>query len=1080
MPLDEAIPTTQDGLTTRVAQRLPEGNCVVLGGPRVGKTKAFEDWDGEKVIRTISELGNQEGLDTPIVIDSFYELYTQAPDHGMWEDVFACDAGVCYITRPRRFDWLLTQTNLDERLTLDALEAFYVRYRRSSDTDTTETSAEFIADHHSDIDKQTIEKNIEKLFYEYPEYRHEGISLPTYTTYIPFLVCDDRIEDFVTDGFIFPEVAKEVATTLGENAVISSVIGSAKDSISSWIGKSSLVASVSLSTVSGPATAVGGTLLLTVWYYYSHRRQESQSLQNTIEEVLEPLGEEILLPHSQAVIEEKVGLPPETLEMIRVLGGEASPTQLQDLLQLDPDDIESQIQQNETELTAMDTRLSALADRVDYFVDSAVLDTDALLRDQRRVYRDRLDDIGMPPARRESVLRRLKSEPLHEDLVDEVVDSICSEEPGAKLLVVKGPQGSGKSGFLYHVTTELEAQGFDTGYYATGKDSDFVTSYLRDTAIGDAPFALVYEHTPDRSVDDFRRIFGDQLDDLVDVILVEVQDSLYPELQQAWNSGLRRNIAAHNLDERVDNTPVSNPVDLPELRRSDIEAIASAFNIGNSDIIDQIEEIGDGNPLVTFESCMLAYQNKHIEAVSNHSFLKEQIERAINHFSNISDFDALTIRQVFYSLAVCRKAVDLDTILDLAGVTDRFERGQLANFIREKMGGYIVNRKAGGYWTLRPAVYLETGFRKVWFDESPPAVGDRRRKVLLDRIAELDVDSLGSVAINLGSEWKVQIGTEDRSDEHLQRIIDASVELFEHVAAVGDRDQYRFYQYDVLHRLVSRQIPLPPVVETSKYVQISKTRSRTRMYHITTGEVTPTNDLLVAMFQPLRRWIAAHLVAETRFSKRQLTVDHREAVRELLELAADVEVRLGRDETIQPHLDQQIEDIVAHLGGLIAISFVKAASWESLADVKPWLPFLESEVRRHIPDSIKDGEVFNTIYSKAVALAPVVLEDADIVEWLEVAEDRVAKVDEAEMQYAETDPQEQLFANLYGRMIMNLHQHTEESVRDRQYEALIPVIDNRLSEMRFGVECRYTFTRRFDRYFDELPEPLSRITLDIG
>ncbi|MCO8268829.1 RNA helicase domain-containing protein, partial [Haloferax sp. AB510] len=118
----------------QLEEALDDGSVLLYGAPDVGKSHViYQEWKRSKeIISSIKDIGtNQPDV---VVFDDIYKTYQEYlqsndPDvQSRFERLVNRDKGICYLSRPRAFDWAVHKQNLGELIDIDAINFLYKSY----------------------------------------------------------------------------------------------------------------------------------------------------------------------------------------------------------------------------------------------------------------------------------------------------------------------------------------------------------------------------------------------------------------------------------------------------------------------------------------------------------------------------------------------------------------------------------------------------------------------------------------------------------------------------------------------------------------------------------------------------------------------------------------------------------------------------------------------------------------------------------------------------------------------------------------------------------------------------------------
>ncbi|QCS44749.1 hypothetical protein [Natrinema versiforme] len=1037
---------TQEELLPLIRDRVNQTNVLVIGGPRVGKSTPFKESDEFDYFTT--DVGSDiSQSNKPVVIDNLYQNFTEASKEE-WSTLLGHQEGLCLIERPRRLNWLLTNSEFSDVFDPDLFEVVYVRYRRSKFCNTGETSVEDKVTELLDepISNREIQKKLDKLRYTYSGFQTESFPLASYDSYLPFIVAESRFS-FESDPSLFANIIKRTGINLGENTIISNLLGSA-EKVAGKVFNSDTI-NISLG---GLSTKAGLALILIGWYYHKEKSKMEDDTPTAVRNFLEPLTSQYMLPHTQEVIEEELELPPGTLERVHAL---VSSDVFDQLAKLDAEDLadvsslRSDIQQNMDELEEFESRLDSLEENVEFFTSTGVVDLGGLVRGEKRAQRKRLSDANIPAAERNRVLDAIGSSSLRPSEVEKVTESLTASTEGSSCLVVHGPRGIGKSSFLYSVGESLAENGFETGVINPNADPAFIEQNLRERTSDESKLAIFYKYDPqEKSATEIRQLFGSTLAPYFDALIIETTDEYLPQLEATWTQsgeGGQEHSRAQFKD-MVENTAVENPYRLTPLPDDQVQTIINLFELTDEEQQDIVQQ-AEGNPLVAVEAAILCRQGQDLSGLSQRDILTGRLRRAIDQLSGDAPVDRITIEMLLLSLASVRHAPDLPTLFDIADIPDR-ARGSLEKFVRIEMSGYVVQHSEYDYWKLTPDVYIDIIFQEFWFDsvvtESTP-----RRETLLKNINEYHPTALQTVARNMGTAWRAA-ESEFRQQRALE-IIDLSEPLF---ALADDRG----IRMDVLNELVYAGVPVPTDSADGDFIYMHESfRAKFTTTDLTEGTVQDRVDVQSRVVNLLSQWMANYIISELTFD---LPVDAESSIQYLLEMMGEIADQMEAD---TPEFDRVVlyTNVLSHTLGNISedVSAEQYGPWfvlfESIFDDQ-----FESDANESVDDIVMEG-FYKTVYHFATDS-----QVADEYGILRAIEDRIGE------RFGHKEVSIQKTLEFYVNMLFHIHNNSELDTDDPWVKNAVRQMDDVASESEFETNAREALQNQLTEIYGEVPSEI--------
>ncbi|WP_435064173.1 hypothetical protein [Halobaculum sp. EA56] len=953
---------TPPQLPEYIDERGDRTNLVILGGPWVGKSDFLDDnanrytylgYEADLGLDTLDDSTD----DTPVVIDDFYRWYRSDANATQWDWLFRASSGIVLVTRPRRFDWLLEETDLDNRLD-DSFEVIHARYpKTSADVPLQYEGAVETCCDHSSYSEAEIERNISKLHYEY-EFDHD---YEVYDSYLPFLVCHDSLRTLDSSGGVFEQV-----TAISDRITQTGFLQTVRDRASELaVGTSG----VTVAGFTGQPVFLGLTVTLLLKLRERHNDGRPRS---NVQSFLGPLADDRLLPHTAAVFEEELDVPPGTIEVLQEAVHDTELFEsLETLFDLDPeeiDDLADTVASLEDDLSEIEAETQQLSEWVDGLVADAVRDPEWLIRQNRRTRVSMLREQGVPSEMAVGVARPFGRQTLRptrlkevatalKDALDEDSNRAAGDLPPC--LIVRGPRGVGKTSFVCRLIHELD--GVDAGVLDETRDPGLIRTRVREKA-GSDQFVLVYKHTG-HSITTVSRLLGETLVADVDAIVIEVTDSLYPDLAQAWETSPEggHDDIADRLERMVDlPVDIDNPVSLDPLDDDTIAGLIEPFELDpDSEEHEDIIQASDGFPLLAIIAGSLVVTGEDVGELSQQRIFVRHLENALTQIEN----HPTDIERVLETLAAVRYVPDMATLFNAAEV-EPHERESVERLLKRYLRGYI--REANQGYQLTPEIYTRLLFQRSWFsgtDTDLETAGERRQAVLADLYDEFP-EGLTGCAANLGGVWYHDIpysATDDGAgtipQPTAEDIIAAATELIavefspdtpttadELRIAIQTPSTDTMIRREMLRRLLIAGIPLSPNdLPFENYlvdylVLMELTAFQANRYSSSGESIDMGLDrwLSEQLGVRLRQWIANHIASSI---KPGLAVAHEDIVRQLCEVtqacAMELESKTGTT------------DPVAFVTGVYGLAITRAVEYEPLImgnTLDEWFEILEEEL----------------------------------------------------------------------------------------------------------------------------------------
>lgn len=869
--------------------QIKDKQLVIVGGPAIDRQQRLIERGDTTVVSTLDDLESVSTRET-IVLDDFYDIYRTAlatgeagPDSDLGEILES--RGTCLATDPRSFDWLLMHTPLDNDY--DITEDYDLRpflYDRKE-------GIAYCAVEY-ELSEESLREHEAELTYSY-QYRsqplrtHPAATDGGYETYLPFLVPQLSVFD-TEEGWLFSTVVDRVRKTvqrLPENAVATGkelaeqevgafaaggFLQALKHEFGETIGAVTLdevadavtvrefpsLARESpllnlLPDVGGPAAVAGmfvsglpagpaaAAMLLVVWRHLGHDEGYAE-----IQEYFGQLLSDQLLPHTQAELEEALGLPPKTLIKLGKCLEEDNFQQLDAFLyrmradhsgataafETRLEDLESEFRDAIEDLESTVAELDGRLKRVEAFVSPAVKDACTGLW----TIRNRLEDA-------ETTLLRVDEVDIKE--IPYVVpggadgdpftpiDDIVGAADGSGVVVLEGPHGTGKTTAGYHACRALETDGEytiqhrDGAFTVPAPDRDYVvrvpnfepgTAFVRHNlsaternivytsfTIGPAAFD---------SLGELKALLRWVGEDRCDLLVIECRDEFRAQLEDyATNATTGDTLPPAAADAWADRTRVrfdrlTADEDIEAIVRGvfDLQSVES----GPSDeIVSTVVDRAYGNPEI-------AKLIAGLEATGGPSFDDEEVETfddlVWHDVKNVfTEKASQHVPLLFEYLAALRTAETdaLTALLNTTRGTLRTSGGQIRGYLGGDIHKLAKARdeipSLGGeeQWELRPSLYADVVFRQRGleaghFFDYVSAIDETGQYMQCDQLTE----SL-TIAYDAAGTW-----CHERVRE---RVVDTSEQFVRDMHRLGMPDEQLFR---VLRQLAFADIPVAAAV----------------------------------------------------------------------------------------------------------------------------------------------------------------------------------------------------------------------------------------------------------------------------
>lgn len=784
----ERIKTTPERFDTN---RL-DGDTLVLGAPYIGKTKlASETVDSTDADLVDAEEGNLAIAADSLVIDDFYTVYQSAgtQEQEKFEDRLTSETTtVCVFARPRAFDWLL---EADDVPLADAIlkqfdRVVHLRYDpEDADGDVRVASAvarELGVDEEGDgkgLDESKLHARLDELAYRY-EYRNERLSswLGSYNeTLVPMLVGYISIRagkhGVLRNGVI------EAFRDLTANSSVSQFINSTKELATNLVTPEA-VGMVSAS-VAGPAFAAA--VSLGMWGYFREGSvtgddggtgARSEMSDAELVDSLGILTGDDLTPTAQAELEDRLDLPPRTLDHLTALFEGDSLRRVRELYENAPeqmDEFEARLKTNESELTQLSQTVENLETRIESLTDfyseqlanaAQTLETvgDQLERDEAALLRPLIDaeevnaeatpwvdpqepiddgDIGG-----DSTIAGVEDTP--PPTIQEIIDGASS----GRLVVLTGAHGTGKTTAAYRACCHLKKGGFTIRMPGLQNQSpEFVRSRLERDKKGDnlvlfASFGRLF--AGERVTwDDLATLFRWLNEGVCHTVIVECRSELFSSFREGANdagSGLegtnpwtsRETIALQRFDDSRRLLTIINWV---------AKMVGGTDTIPDdedelSDLLREILDMSRGNSEIAKIAAKFAFADEFSldEITTDDDLVEQDIETLFGQTRGDRSDQWALLRY----LAVAGE-LRTEHLRELPDIT-RGDLEPLAVQLRDYLGREIAAALDDGdlegvRWRLEPDVYADVTFRRCLRGGDLPNQRSEFKRVF-DQVADLD------------------------------------------------------------------------------------------------------------------------------------------------------------------------------------------------------------------------------------------------------------------------------------------------------------------------------------------------------
>lgn len=777
---------TQD-LCSILRSQLQSGNVILLGAPAVGKT-TFLEKAGISTVTSLGELGSH--ADEIIALDPGFDIYLEYDGTSNnrlekhFDQMLTRESGVCISLTPYEFDWLVSKTELSDRLTEpNQFDIIGLQF----DSEAAVTEAQKI----DGLQSVAVDHILERCIYEYTL---DAKSIPedeayTYRTYLPHVIREiavKGVDEIVLPGDIVPQSQSgkiESLREIAEEIVVSDAVGHLKNAMMNapdllqsidgesirQLGTGALVASAP--TVAPAALSISVALALSTG-------DDEPGVREQYEQQLGILLTDNTVSPTRELLEQTLNAPPGTLaamDATRTREFRVQVSHLADRLE----SMDADFRSINNQVTALGEELTTLAENVSVItaaVEKSVCDIETVLGKSLR-------------SNEQKLLRQKSGDDtlLGLDTSSESDDVIASISDGGSVTVVTGPHGIGKSTTLYQTGKQLESEGATVlvpDIRGGRVDFETVKRALRSQEFGRTVLMVSYREGPrEMTVDDVDQI-GNLIQLLDDGLCTEIIVESRIELLSNFTSEYRR------ARRSVADTTVPEPLEIHRCKPLDDDSMrnlareVSQFvgdELLNENELNRVVDVAEGVPEIGKIAARLFSEGRDLEGVHTaREVVWYDLEPLVNRFDKHSD-----VRRILRLLATFR-SLSRDELLSLTH--DGFDLVDLEETQRE-LDGYVRIEQGEDtdidQWRLRPSVYTDVVFQQDCFEVVPQLV-----KTTIPKLAPTTIASaMESLAIAYQT-------AENQSNQPEQftidpkRVIEKVNQVLRHVEEYGDGETY--------------------------------------------------------------------------------------------------------------------------------------------------------------------------------------------------------------------------------------------------------------------------------------------------
>lgn len=759
-------PTPEDFLS--VAEEIESDPTIILSGPKIKQDAVYHNSNDFEVIQTLLECTRD--YDKPVIIDDFYLCYMQYKEsdnekHRSAFEQLVTKETTYLATRIYSFQWMLKNENVTQQFNLQTVDLINLCYRKDE-------AIHKCRELNPNIEDEIIQKHIEQTLYETSLDVFDDVI--DYQSYIP-RVLTTVIETDASSSILPSQVQDLIGTSFAHSNIAGALMDLQEKIPKSITSDAKRSINRVLPSVLG-ATAISTGLYhfvipLTIYWNFIRGNDERR-----MHEFFGELLSDDMLPHSREKLEEESGLPPRTIETLQNV---THPQILADIStsvehnQLDAAELIDEVYENSEQIEELEQIGKSLSERIQPLEEHYNESINTALRsyseivnyENERMKSILTDELEYSKEHAEEILDSLSSLNLRENEVENVRNNLRN----ASIALIRGPIGIGKSQFIYDLSDKMAKDGKTVKYCSTDNIADLRTG-LKQFSSEDRDVVLIYEYRSGNiSPGKFRRIFGQNIYELYDKLVIECKESSYHEFKRVWEeaSDTGEQIAANRLQPQ-DNLNI----ELDGL--TTVKPIPRSLGVINNSVLESIETIYEGNPLVAFEASILALSGENWETgLGKRDILRQRLKDICAHFEESAPSDVEPAK-LLRSAAITGTVDDLASIPVIAGSS---ERGRSMEFIRTYMKRYIVDE--GDHWRLTPDYIRRILFKDTWFKTGEEQRLNDHRLDYIRRIKENNAGFDGCAA-NIGESWHLSNQAETSISEEL--VMEAVSELLDNSA----------------------------------------------------------------------------------------------------------------------------------------------------------------------------------------------------------------------------------------------------------------------------------------------------------
>ena len=643
------------GKIENIPDHVADTQTIFIGGPCTGKTAICRSLDETVYVNTGEDLKSLD-TDLPIIIDNAYQILTD-PQIDASERMRSLEdhqSGVCYVFRPYEFDWIVGNSS-NVTFDFDSVQVLSLVYNDS------ETISELYS-----IDNNLSENKISS-FVDHLEYRFSYSNAPIedYQSYLPY--CSIKASNNAVERIITGDSVMDKITKFAKNSDLSAYTRHATTQI-----PNSIVATLSGLVGGGAfASGVGAVALFAAAPILINQTLEDEfEFEQNLGEVL---GHE-LLPHHQEKLERETDLPPRTFE---TLGKFADPVTAQRFNKVveEQETFRNVIQETTFEVGHDTNSFSELVDLlanetvpitelVSSEFNDAILSPNSLIKRQKKRVIDEIQAAAsIPETKAKERVNKLFDQPLREK---KLKTDFETKAPDKGTLLAYGEIGGGVTTFAKGMLEKYAVDGYNVGVI-NSTTPEILRPKLRSMNTESGRLALVYSvgHRGSFSPHDFQSLFGEEVFDLYDVLIIECSQEKIDSIRSAWEQ--TRDISYTSASSRLQ--PKAE-IQLSGIDQQSLKRIPQTLSTLESEAADVIADTADGNPTIAVEATLETIENGlgSLRGVQGRELIRDRLKGALQE---LEDNHGKTSLDILVMLAGTR---GVDTERSLAELLDIGER----------------------------------------------------------------------------------------------------------------------------------------------------------------------------------------------------------------------------------------------------------------------------------------------------------------------------------------------------------------------------------------------------------------------